>query len=107
MLSSYVGTPHEDYAIDVVKHEYGHTKQFDQMGAFYYFVFFGIPSMANGNHPDYYNQLWEVTADMYGGVNVTRTPDSRALLRGKTYLAVLSYFYGRNNLFGSIKCMLE
>jgi hypothetical protein len=95
----------QDAAIDIIKHEYGHTRQLEQMGAIPYFLFFGIPSMINGGHPDYYNQLWEVTADMYGGVNTTRTPNSDALLRGKAYLAILSFFFGRNTLFDSVKCV--
>ena len=63
-------------AIDTIKHEYGHTKQFDKMGLVNYTMQVAIPSVTcnlldrQGLLPyDYYSSPWEYQADMYGGVN--------------------------------------
>lgn len=58
---------------DVLKHEYGHTKQSRLLGPLYLLII-GLPS-AVGNlvHRkikfDYYKQPWERWADVLGGVN--------------------------------------
>ena len=54
---------------DEVRHEYGHTKQLDQLGLAKYTMCIGVPSMFEwGNDSVYYRRPWEITADIYGGV---------------------------------------
>ena len=57
---------------DIVRHEYGHTKQFQELGLTNYLITVGIPSYLNlgkewGNN-ECYNKPWEVMANVYGGV---------------------------------------
>lgn len=58
-----------------VKHEYGHTKQYDNMGPVKFIKDIAIPSMrgytksSKGEDIDYYAQPWERGADINGGVN--------------------------------------
>ena len=63
-------------AVETVKHEYGHTKQFFSMGILGYAVCVAVPSIScnlldrmNLLQYDYYSSPWEYDADMYGGVN--------------------------------------
>ena len=77
----FMGTGVPDTEYDTVKHEYGHTVQFDNMGFWNYLTKVGIPSVTgynldkNGNLPyDYYTAPWEADADMYGGVSRTPNP---------------------------------
>ncbi|WMJ23151.1 hypothetical protein RBG61_00400 [Paludicola sp. MB14-C6] len=59
-----------------VKHEYGHTIQFDKMGPVDYVKYVAIPSVTyynltkNGKVPHelYYNMPWEYQAELYGNV---------------------------------------
>ncbi|MBQ7380030.1 MAG: RHS repeat-associated core domain-containing protein [Clostridia bacterium] len=65
------GVPDTDY--DTVKHEYGHTVQYDNMGFWDYLTQVGIPSVT-GFLKDplpysYYTSPWEKEADDYGMVN--------------------------------------
>ena len=53
---------------DVVRHEYGHTKQLQQLGIVKYAIDIGIPSVLEIGGGDYYSRVWEITADIYGGV---------------------------------------
>lgn len=60
---------------DEVRHEYGHTKQLDQLGAFRYLFCIGLPSFFQwGTDPEYYRRPWEITADLYGGVKSRQYP---------------------------------
>ncbi len=59
---------------NVVKHEYGHRKQFEEMGFFRYTAHVAIPSvLANLLYKlkklpyDYYGSPWEMQADILGG----------------------------------------
>ncbi len=56
-------------AVDV-KHEYGHTIQFDQLGIVDYTRYVAIPSVKGywNDVKNYYSQPWEYIADRYGGV---------------------------------------
>ena len=62
---------------EIVKHEYGHTRQLFQMGAFSYLVNVAIPSVvgyvlkANDviNETIYYSLPWEYQANILGQVN--------------------------------------
>lgn len=57
--------------IDTIKHEFGHTKQLDQMGLVNYLILIGLPSWQKWGADSYYRKPWEITADIYGGVNLS------------------------------------
>ena len=66
-------------AADIVKHEYGHTKQLDQLGLVNYTLCIGVPSALEwGSDPVYYRRPWEITADIYGGVRSRQYPGYEA-----------------------------
>ena len=62
---------------NTLKHEHGHYVQFMQLGLIKYTFAIALPS---ATHNDYYyhSQLWEVTADMLGGVPYSITSDPRS-----------------------------
>ena len=74
------------YPEDVVRHEYGHTRQLKILGLENYFKYIGIPSALNLGSGNYYDKPWEVTADILGGVK-SRTHTSEVVKRGFSYLA--------------------
>lgn len=57
---------------DLVRHEYGHTRQLKELGILNYLITVGIPSYLNLGEKwgggEYYNKPWEVMANVYGGV---------------------------------------
>jgi RHS repeat-associated protein len=62
--------------IKTIQHEYGHTKQLDELGILKYSIYVAVPSVTcnlltrAGKLPyGYYNSPWEYQADVYGGVN--------------------------------------
>ncbi len=57
-----------DYPEDVVRHEYGHTKQLEQLGVIKFAYCIGLPSWLQWGTGNYYDKPWEITADIYGGV---------------------------------------
>ena len=57
-----------DKDIETIQHEAGHFVQYREMGVIKYYLGIGIPSFLNGKALNYYDQPWEVTADIYGGV---------------------------------------
>lgn len=75
----------QEYENDV-RHEYGHTKQFDNMGPIKYFKDVAIPSMIGytrsnkeGENFDYYAQPWERGADINGNVNRGKYYDNEGI----------------------------
>ena len=70
---------------DIVRHEYGHTKQWEQLDIVTYSLFIGLPSWQNWGTGEYYSKLWEITADIYGDVQ-SRNHDQSNVDRGFTYL---------------------
>lgn len=67
----------EDFAEfqDDVRHEYGHTKQLDKLGAVGYLLCIGFPSRWEwGSDKEYYRRPWEITADIFGGVRSRTYP---------------------------------
>ena len=70
---------------DVVRHEYGHTKQLQQLGIVKYAIDIGIPSASNMGGSEYYNRPWEITADIYGGVQ-SRQHTKEDIEAGFSYL---------------------
>ena len=70
---------------DTVRHEYGHTKQMDELGVIKFALCIGIPSAAEWGEGKYYDKPWEVTADIYGGVQ-SRQHTKEDIARGFAYL---------------------
>jgi len=71
---------------DAVRHEYGHTKQLDRLGPIKYYKHIGKPSMKSTVAGDfYYEQPWEVFADIEGGV-ISRRHDEETVQAGYNYL---------------------
>ncbi len=77
---------------DVVRHEYGHTKQLRQLSILKYAIGIGIPSALEIGGGDDYSRRWEITADIYGGVK-SRNHTERNIDSGFLYLK-LSKFVG-------------
>lgn len=66
---------------ETLRHEAGHYEQYKEliessgpfMGRFKYFAGIGLPSLLNDDYQgNYYEQAWEVTADMKGGVDTSK-----------------------------------
>ena len=53
---------------DVLRHEYGHSKQWEQLDILNYALCIGLPSWRQWGTGEYYSKPWEITADIYGGV---------------------------------------
>ena len=74
------------YAINTVKHEYGHTLQLKRLGLPVYLKAIACPSMKSGlSGIEYYSQPWEVTADILGGVEREHAEGAEEI--GEAYLA--------------------
>ena len=76
---------------NLLPHEWGHTRQFRLLGIGDYFNMIAIPSVITNlisrTRPvDYYNMPWEITADMFGGVNRPEHTDAAKNI-GVAYLA--------------------
>ena len=75
----------DPYAINIVKHEYGHTHQLSRLGFFRYIKYIAIPSMkSDPDDPGYFALPWEITADIYGGVDRGFSDEEKQ--RGEAYL---------------------
>lgn len=70
-----------DYPEDEVRHEYGHTKQLEQLGVIKYALCIGLPSWQKWGSDEYYDKPWEITADIYG--EVESRPDPRPDVESK------------------------
>ena len=70
---------------DVLRHEYGHTKQLEQLGVVNYALCIGLPSWQQWGTGEYYSKPWEITADIYGGVQ-SRNHSQSNIDRGFAYL---------------------
>ena len=83
MLSKDI-TP--DNLVSTIRHEYGHTVQLKQLGLVNYALCIAIPSIQVWDDQiDYYDQPWEITADLFGGVERPYNPSY--LERGLNYLS--------------------
>ena len=87
-------------SINELRHEYGHLYQLAALGSSGYLLFIGIPSILGGDNPDYYKQPWEVTADLFGGVDRMgqHNYSDQQLIEGLRYLRtayIISRFTGR------------
>lgn len=72
---------------DMVRHEYGHTKQLEQLGTVKYALCIGLPSWQQWGSGEYYDKPWELTADIYGGVQ-SRVHSQSNIEVGSAYLEV-------------------
>ncbi len=73
---------------DLVRHEYGHTKQREWLGRVNYLAFIFLPSLLKLGEKDYYNKPWEVTADIFGGVD-SRFRSSEDIEAGYQYFEIV------------------
>ena len=90
-----------DNTVATMKHEYGHTKQLKELGLLRYLVFIAIPS-ASSTLPakQYYEQSWEVTADVFGEVEPTiRRHRDEVIQEGFSYLEAAKKRKIRHGLF--------
>lgn len=70
---------------DIVRHEYGHTRQLQQLGVVKYSMDILVPSWLEVGGGDYYSRPWEIAADIYGGVQ-TRHHAKEDIEAGFSYL---------------------
>ena len=70
---------------DVVRHEYGHSIQLGELGLLNFLICVGIPSWQEWGSKDYYDKPWELTADIYGGVQ-SRTHSASDIAEGIAYM---------------------
>lgn len=69
----------------MVRHEYSHTQQLNQMGTYKYALCISLPSWLEWGGGEYYDKPWEITADIYGGVEY-RVHSQDDIDAGFTYL---------------------
>jgi len=74
----------------LVRHEHGHFLEYQQLGLLKYIVGIGIPSLTNNlkKTRPYYNQPWEVNADMLVGIHRPEHTEECTQL-GKLYFEYL------------------
>jgi len=70
---------------DIVRHEYGHAIQLNELGLIKYTFYIGIPSFFQWGDGRYYDKPWEVTADLYGKV-LSRKHEELTIEKGIQYL---------------------
>ena len=75
---------------DTIRHEYGHTKQLQQLGVLGYAMCIGLPSWQKWGSGEYYSKPWEITADIYGGVQ-SRSHTQDNIDAGFQYLETSKY----------------
>jgi len=82
--------------VELLRHEYGHTRQYENMGILPYTAFVVIPSVtcfALNNtgklEYDYYSLPWEYGADLYGGVRRNYAPKSDQLYY--VFMTIVTY----------------
>lgn len=80
--TNYIDNPE-----DMVRHEYGHIIQLEQLGVIRYSLCIFIPSWQKWGSKSYYDKPWEVTADVYGGVQ-SRLPTHDTIVSGFAYLGL-------------------
>ena len=83
-------TNERPYPEDIVRHEYGHIKQLQQLGVVNYALTIALPSWREWGSGEYYSKPWEVTADIYGGVQ-SRTHNQSDINTGVLYLGASKY----------------
>ena len=72
-------------AENIVRHEYGHTVQFRELGVLNYTMCIMIPSWQMWGSKEYYTKPWEITADLYGRVQ-SRNHAESDFMYGFAYL---------------------
>ena len=70
---------------DVLRHEYGHTKQLEQLGIINYAFCIALPSWQQWGTGEYYSKPFEITADIYGDVQ-SRDHSQGNINKGFAYL---------------------
>ena len=86
-------------AEEILRHEYGHTKQLEILGPVKYLACIGVPSYFEwGSESSYYRRPWELTASMFGG-DIPLDSSSQHIYAGINYLIA-------SDLFGIISWFL-
>ena len=68
----------------------GHNVQLALLGAINYALCIGIPSIFEFGEKEYYSRQWEVTADLFGGVE-SRKHSQQDIIDGILYLRNSKY----------------
>ena len=74
---------------DTLKHERGHNSQAMMMGVANFGLMVGLPSALEWSSHSYYDRPWEITADVFGGVE-GRSHTQQDINKGYWYLGVSS-----------------
>lgn len=91
-----------------IRHEYGHTKQYDNLGPVKFIKDIAIPSMEGytkniNQDKDYYSQPWERGADELGGVKRNFNYNQGSFSIGKDTNETSLYVLGKKYLQKLIK----
>ena len=70
---------------DVVRHEYGHALQFEELGVLDFALCVGIPSWRKWGSDAYYDKPWEADADIRGGV-ISRKHTPEVIEKAQSYI---------------------
>ena len=90
-------------SIDTLNHEYGHLVQEALLGEYEYIKKITIPSLINRNPAgiNYYSQLWERGADVYGGVTDREYSNGNDYKYSTTEQDAIDYMFPPMNRNGS------
>jgi RHS repeat-associated protein len=106
----FLGKNLSEEDVDVVEHEWGHFKQMKELGFLVYSVGIGVPSLTSatiskitGNYDGYFNQKWEISADIRGGA-VRSEHTQEAEKEGEEYMSRLKSI---STILGIIFSMLS
>jgi len=94
------GVKTDDRGRRLVRHEHGHYLEYQQLGYLKYLVGIGIPSVVNyfRKTRPYFNQPWEINADMLVGIERPDEHTTAGVELGKRYYEYLN----ANSLFSII-----
>jgi len=81
------GVHDDDRGRRLVRHEHGHYLEYQELGFFKYLVGIGIPSLVNNIRKTrpYYNQPWEVHADVVAGIERPKEHTVEGVEQGERY----------------------
>ena len=81
------GVGDDDRGRRLIHHEHGHFLEYQQLGFLKYLAGIGIPSLVNNRRKTrpYFNQPWEVNADMLAGVRRPDEHTKEGIEQGRLY----------------------
>ena len=82
----------DDRGKRLIRHEHGHFLEYQQLGFLKYFAGIGIPSLVNNIRKTrpYFNQPWEVNADMLAGIHRSGEHTKEGIELGARYFEYLN-----------------